>query len=119
MHHGHMGDAPVLGQAPVEDGRVYKHVLAPLDRLDGAAHDLGHLDHARAVGTVHEHEQLAGRRHEGPDHRLDGEGARSLQGDTDVSVLCARQGDDPLAHLAVHGDEGPVARSPVAQAWRA
>ena len=114
VDHRDVRDPAVGGERRIERRGVVGHVLGSLDRGAGAAHDLADAGDALAVGAVHQHQHLAVAGKQRADRRLDGEGAASLDRHANMSAFTPGEGDEPLAHAGVEGDEFGVARAPVA-----
>ncbi len=115
VHHHHVRDGGIRGERAVEGRRVHGSVLRGLLRQAGAPVVLADPHHAAAVGAVDQHQQLAGRGHQGADHGLHDEGPAALQRDAHVAAVARDHLQQPTAHPAVHGDEVAVARAPVAE----
>jgi hypothetical protein len=73
------------------------------------------LRHALAVSAVDQEQQLAARRNESGEHRLDHEGPASLQRHRDVRLLAIDQRDQPLAHAPINLYEMAIARAVIVQ----
>jgi hypothetical protein len=108
-----VGDRLVGGERGVELGEVGRRVFRRLVHDVCAAGDGADLGGAVAIGAVDQQQHLAVARHEGGEHRLDGEGAAALHRHRAVRRAAVRDLDQALAHRDVDGDEIRVARAPI------
>ena len=93
-----MGDGGVRLEHRARPAEIGRRVLRRLVHDDGAASDLENLPGALAIGAVDQQQDLAGRRHEGGQHRLDGERAGALHRHGDVSRGAMHDFGQPLQH---------------------
>ena len=108
-----MGDRGVGDQHAVDLGEVRRGVLGSLVHGDGAAGDLQDTLGALAIGAVDQDQDLAVARHEGGQHRLDGEGAGALHRHGDEILAAMDDLRQLFQNRLVDADEGRVARTPV------
>jgi len=115
MDRQHVGDVGVPGQRRVDVGGRHRGVLRGFQGHVVAPQVLQDFGHALPVGAVDEDQGLAAARDEGPQRRLDGEGAAALHGHADVGALGPGDGHQTLAHPGISGDELRIARAPVVE----
>ena len=112
---GDVADRGVGRERPIERRRIVRPVLRGRQRHHRPAVVARHPDHALAIGAVDQHQKLAVAGHEGPEHRLDHEGAAALERHGDVTAFGAGELDQARPHSGVELDEVAIARAPVAQ----
>src|SRR5262249_55429195 len=108
-----VGDGRVFAENLLKVPQVGRGVLRRIVRDHGAAGDLCDLLGTLPICAVDQHQKLAVARHEAGDHRLDGEGARTLHWDGDMRALTAGELDDPVQNHTVYAQELRIARTPV------
>ena len=110
-----MGDPAIGTERPLQPVRRDRLHLGPMQGGDAASDHAGDRRHAASVGAVDQHQELARRRQQRADRRLDRERSAALQRNADMRPIPTGQSCQTPAQPPGHLDELGIAGSPVPQ----
>ena len=115
MYQSDMRDRGIACEQTFDVLRGRADVVGRFEYGEFAAHHLGELGHPLAVRAVDQDEHMTIARHQRINSRFDGKSAATLHRYADMRAVRLNHAKELFPHLARHGIEVRIPRTPVAQ----